>query len=363
MTHQTITDHVLTEFGLHPADYQVQQFGSGLINHTFKVSGQNKAFILQQVNEEVFKQPEYITDNLSRLQAYFSTMHPNYLFAGAVASKSGSFLIRSEAGAYYRLFEFIEGSHTINSVNTVKEAFEAAKQFGKFTVLLNDFDAGTLKYTLTDFHNLSARFKQFKSACKNAQTERINLAADEIKAVYNHYNILQIYKQVVTGGQILVRVIHHDTKISNVLFDKHQNGLCVIDLDTVMPGYFLSDVGDMMRTYLSPANEEETDLSKVTIREDIFAAICSGYLSEMGSVLTPKEKEHFIFSGEMMIYMQAIRFLTDYLNNDIYYKPKYEGHNLNRAKNQFKLLSEYIAAGEKIKVVIAKTEINNDILQ
>ena len=174
--------------------------------------------------------------------------------------------------------------------------------------------------------------------------------------LYKHEHILQTYTHLVTDSGMPLRVIHHDTKISNILFDDQQNGLCVIDLDTVMPGYYLSDVGDMMRTYLSPANEEEADFSKIHIRENFFSAVCKGYLSEMGNVLSETEKKYFIFSGELMIYMQAIRFLTDFLNNDVYYGTKYPGHNLNRARNQFTLLNKYIAAEEKFKQLIIEAE-------
>ena len=135
-------------------------------------------------------------------------------------------------------------------------------------------------------------------------------------------------------------VTHHDTKISNVLFDKSDKGLCVIDLDTVMPGYFISDVGDMLRTYLSPVNEEEKDLSRIEVRDDYFKAIAEGYLSEMKEELSQKEKEHFVYSGKFMIYMQALRFLTDYFKDDTYYGSKYPGHNLVRATNQATLLKK-----------------------
>jgi len=237
----------------------------------------------------------------------------------------------------------------MNVISGEKEAFEAARQFGRFTHLLKDFDISKLEYTLTDFHNLKLRFDQFKTAYQNANKERLDKAFEEIKEVYEYYYILQTYNQLIENNEIPLRVIHHDTKISNVLFDDKQNGLCVIDLDTIMPGYYLSDVGDMMRTYLSPANEEEADLSKIYIRENIFSAIYKGYMSEMGDVLSEAEKRNFIFSGKMMIYMQAIRFLTDFLNNDVYYGTGYPGHNLARAKNQFKLLSEYVKTEERFR--------------
>jgi Ser/Thr protein kinase RdoA (MazF antagonist) len=349
-------DKVLQSFGLNSSDYEVQLFGSGLINHTFKVSGNKGVYILQEINSEVFKTPENIASNLKLIQNYLHIAHPGYLFVGPIPTLSGNFLVESDAGKYYRMFPFIKGSHTVNFIDDEKEAFEAAKQFGKFTYLLKDFDPNLLKYTLPDFHNLELRFEQFEIAAKKANAERTNQASAEINEVYKHNNILQTYRRILKDKEVPVRVIHHDTKISNVLFDTEHNGLCVIDLDTVMPGYFFSDVGDMMRTYLSPASEEETDFSKIYIRENIFNAICSGYLLEMEEILTEKEKQYFIFSGELMIYMQAIRFLTDYLNNDIYYGSKYPGHNLNRAKNQFKLLNEYVQAETKFKKLIADLE-------
>ena len=349
-------NNILYQYGLNPSDYHIESFGSGLINHTFKLSGKIDEFILQQINVDVFKSPHSIANNLIALQTYLKKMHPDYFFVGMLPSTSGDFLIKSASGEYYRLFPFVKGSKSLDFINNDKEAFEAAKQFGKFTFLLNDFDINLLEYTLPDFHNLKLRFEQFKTACSNAVTERIDRAHNEIKEVYNHKNILQTYIQLTANNEIPLRVIHHDTKISNVLFDDKHRGICVIDMDTVMPGYFLSDVGDMMRTYLSPANEEETDLSKVYVRETVFSAICRGYLSEMRSILTKEEKENFVFSGEFMIYMQAIRFLTDYLNKDVYYGAKYPDHNLNRAKNQFKLLNEYVLAKDKFRQLVIETD-------
>jgi len=359
-------NEVLSNFGLNPSGYQIQAFGSGLINHTYKISGEKETYILQEINSEVFKSPKDIAENMASMQKYLNYLYPGYLFVGTLPS--ADFLFESDNGKYYRLFPFVKGSQTINFVNSKKEAFEAARQFGRFTYLLRDFDLNSLNYTLTNFHDLPLRFDQFKLSARIASKDRMEEASSEIKQVYSHYDILETYKSILINKEIPVRAIHHDTKISNVLFDDQENGLCVIDLDTVMPGYFWSDVGDMMRTYLSPANEEETDLSKITIREDVFRAVCKGYLSEMAEILTLNERKYFTFSGKLMIYMQAIRFLTDYLNNDIYYSSKYEGHNLNRAKNQFTLLNAYIIAEEKFKNKIGKSgyeysNFNDDILK
>jgi len=347
-------DKVLLSFGLDPSHYKIEPFGSGLINYTLKVTGNGQDYILQKINSSVFKAPESIAQNLVLLQKYFKSTHPEYLFVGALPSVNNDLLIKADKNDYYRLFPFVKGSKTVNFITKPKEAFEAARQFGRFTRMLKDFDATKLKYTLIDFHNLQLRFDQFKQAYQNADTKLLELASAEIKQVYEHYNILQSYNQLIADKDIPLRVIHHDTKISNVLFDKELNGMCVIDLDTVMPGYYISDVGDMMRTYLSPANEEETDLSKISIREDIFADICKGYMQEMGNILTETEKKYFIFSGKFMIYMQALRFLTDFLNGDIYYEVKYPKHNLMRAKNQFDLLNKYVKAEEKLKHILTQ---------
>lgn len=332
---------ILLNFGLNAADYTISSFGPGLINHTLKISGRDEDFILQRVNTNVFKSPEDIAANIVSIQQYLKQIAPEYLFVSPLLTNNGTTLLKSPNGEVYRLFPFVKNSHTVDFVNDEKEAYEAAQQFGRFTRLLKDFNTVSLKYPLPDFHNLNLRWSQFITACKNAEKLRFDASFNEIKLVHEHQDILNTYNQLIGHSEIPLRVIHHDTKISNVLFDDQQNGLCVIDLDTVMPGYYLSDVGDMMRTYLSPANEEETDLDKISIRENIFRAIQNGYLSEMDDALTETERQHFTFSGRMMIYMQAIRFLTDYLNNDIYYGARYPGHNLMRAKNQLKLLSEY----------------------
>ncbi|UOE51855.1 aminoglycoside phosphotransferase family protein [Mucilaginibacter sp. SMC90] len=351
---------ILISFGLNVSEYTIQPFGSGLINHTFKISNVNQAYILQQINDSVFKHPGHIDSNLALIKQYLDETSPGYLFVAPLKSQTGKSIIQSADGKFYRMFPFIEGSHTVNFLQDTREAYSAAVQFGRFTRLLNNFDINKLEYTLPDFHNLKLRFSQFEQALQTADDEKLKQADDEIKKARGYIAILHTYNKFTANSEIKLRVIHHDTKINNVLFDDRQNALCLVDLDTVMPGYYLSDVGDMMRTYLSPANEEEKDLGKIVIRTDFFRAIYKGYMSEMGTILTEAEKKYFIFSGEMMIYMQGLRFLTDFLNNDIYYGAQYEGHNLIRAKNQFKLLEGYINAGPLFKDII--TGVDKELL-
>lgn len=334
-------ENILSLYGLDPQKTIVQQFGDGLINHTWKVSTEKGNYILQKVNSDVFKQPDAIDQNLTLLRDYLSKENPDYLFISPVIATNGKSLLHIENG-YYRLFPFVEGSVSLNTLTKKEEACEAAKQFGKFSKILDSFNVDQLNITIPNFHNLALRFDQFKVACKEASAERLEKAKDSIQFINDHQGLVDTYQEILNNTEIRLRVIHHDTKISNILFDSQNKGLCVIDLDTVMPGYFISDVGDMMRTYLSAVSEEETDFSKIRIRKDFYKAIYDGYMGEMNDVLSEAEKPYFIYAGKFIIYMQAIRFLADYLQNDIYYGAKYEDHNFNRANNQITLLKEYL---------------------
>ena len=342
----------------HPVveQYKIVPFGDGLINHTWKVTDLEgkPQFILQRINKQVFLSPNDIADNIKQLNKYLSKTNPAYPFISPLPTTDGKYILHYTDDEYYRLFPFVENSVTISTVENPAQAFEAATQFARFTRLLSDFNTEQLNYTLPGFHNLSTRFKQFQQAVQSAGKERLLHANAWVDKAYHFRDIASTHVDIVKNKRIPLRVIHHDTKISNVLFDQHNRGLCVIDLDTVMPGYFISDVGDMMRTYLSPANEEEKDLDKIAVRESFFEAIVKGYFAEMGDILTKAEKSLFVYAGKFMIYMQAIRFLADYLNNDIYYPTHYPGHNLMRAKNQFTLLERYCAFEEQFEQLVVQ---------
>ena len=196
------------------------------------------------------------------------------------------------------------------------------------------------------------RYQQFETAIGTANKERIKEAAATINFLQQHRSIVTISENIPNNPAFKKRVTHHDTKISNLLFDDNGKGLCVIDLDTVMPGYFISDLGDMLRTYISPVSEEEKDHSKIEIRNDYFKAIAEGYLGQMNDELSAEEKDHFVYAGKFMIYMQALRFVTDYINNDVYYGSRYEGQNFVRAKNQVVLLQKLMEKEEALSRMI-----------
>jgi len=330
---------VLSQYGFSESDCSIGPLGNGLINITWLVKSAGKKYVLQKINHTIFSSPGDIAYNIRLLADHLKQDHPDYLFVSPIRTLNGEDLVKTTDG-FFRLFPFINHSHTIDVVEKPEQAYEAAKQFGKFTRLVSGLDTGQLKITLPDFHNLGLRYRQFEEALLNGNAGRIKESATLIDFIKANKNIVDEFER--SKENLELRCIHHDTKISNVLFDETGKGLCVIDLDTVMPGYFISDVGDMMRTYLSPVSEEEKDFSRIRVRKEYYEAIENGYLSEMGEELTATEKSFFHYSGKFMIYMQALRFLTDHINDDKYYGAKYEGHNFIRAGNQVTLLQRLV---------------------
>lgn len=310
---------------------------SGLINHTWKIKADQGEFILQLINTKVFNHPEWIDENIGMIAQYVQQNAPLYLFTIPVTNKNNLRLIVDNE-LVYRAFHFIPNTTTFTIVENAIQAKEAAAQFAGFTNALIHFPIDQLHITLPDFHQLDLRYQQFEKAIQNNNTERLSNCKMLIESLKKNASIVQQFKQYITNPDAQKRVMHHDTKISNVLFDSTGKGLCVIDLDTVMPGYLFSDIGDMLRTYISPVSEEEKQLDKIEVRKNIVSAIYDGYIGTIKDSITQFELDHFYLSGEILIYMQSLRFITDYLQNDVYYGKKYPDHNLVRALNQNRLL-------------------------
>jgi Ser/Thr protein kinase RdoA (MazF antagonist) len=339
---EIMNSSILNTYQIDAAKCTVEPLSGGLINKTWKVVNDGRQYILQKVNDKIFQDPRAVAKNVRLLDSYLKENYPGYLFVAPLKNSRNDDLVGDSTNGYFRLFPLIEKSQTIDVVTSPDQAYEAAFQFGKFTHLLSGFDASQLTITIPDFHNLGLRYLQFEHALIYGNVKRIAACKAMIRLVKQHRDIVLQYDKITTNEAVRHRVTHHDTKISNVLFNQEGKGMCVIDLDTVMPGYFISDVGDMMRTYLSPVNEEEEDVSKIEVREDYFKAIVNGYLQNMHHDMTDDERNLILYSGLFMIYMQAIRFLSDYLNDDLYYGAKYEHHNFVRANNQLVLLKKFL---------------------
>jgi hypothetical protein len=326
--------------------FSLVPIGSGLIHRTWKVEvAGGRAYVLQEVNTGVFSDPIAIAKNLDKIGRYLAEREPGYLFAAPLRAAGRAVFYRDDGGRYFRMFPFVSGSRTYDVVSNPGQAYEASRQFGLFTRMLRDFDVSQLQETLPRFHDLELRYEQFDRAVVCGDVSRVRDSAGLIAFLQGQRGLVDEYIALKGDPGFSLRVTHHDTKISNVLFDQRDKGLCVIDLDTVMPGYFISDVGDMVRTYVSPASEEEVDLSAVVVRREFYQAIHDGYLGVMGDVLSAAERGRFFYAGLFMVYMQALRFLADHLNGDVYYGARYAGHNFNRAANQVALLQRLIEFG------------------
>ena len=327
-------------YGWNVISYQsIQQ---GLINSTYSIQTTQGDYILQSINHSIFKSPSTIDNNINAISTYLQKHHPNYLFTHLVPSVKGTTLVKA-GETYYRAFHKING-YALNVLENENQVREAAQQFAGFTQVLKNFEVSQLKDTLPNFHNLTLRYQQFLEAIQQGNTQRMAAAKEAISFLQSHKKYVDIYTQYIAHKEVKKRVTHHDTKISNVLFQKtksEEKAICVIDLDTVMSGYYISDVGDMCRTCLCAVSEEEKDLNKVKIDPKKWKALENGYLYYMQEELSAFEKDHFYYAGQFLIYMQALRFLTDHLNNDIYYGAAYEGQNLMRTLNQIRLLEEY----------------------
>lgn len=330
---------VFEAYGLSPADFTVDRIGSGHIHFTYKITSHNVSYILQRVNKNVFRKPEIIASNLRVASTFLGTRFPQFVFLTPIATKAKDEMVYDEEGYPWRLFPYFPNTFTIDKVATAKQAFDAAAEFGRLAKNLDAIDVNLFWPTIDRFHDLQWRWEQFQESLGNATPERLNEAQTVISAAEEFQFLVSEYNRLIESHDLRLRITHNDTKINNVLFDsQHGTTLCAIDLDTLMPGYYIYDLGDMIRTFVSPVDEEEKDLDKISVRSEIYNAVIEGYLSEMNETLSVAEKSAIPFSGLMMTYIMALRMLTDFLNGDVYYQVKYSDHNLVRARNQFRLL-------------------------
>ena len=321
-----------------------EPYGSGHINDTFCVTfdqnGRRTCHILQRINHAIFKNPTALMENIQRV-----TTHLGAKLAGQpdshrrvltlIPARDGKSFYCDDQGNYWRAYLFIAHARTHDAVESPKQAFEAAKAFGNFQKLLADLPAPRLQDVIPDFHHTPKRLAALEKAIDADVANRARLAKPEIEFALGHKPICS----TLLDAKLPERVTHNDTKFNNVLLDDATGeGICVVDLDTVMPGLALYDFGDMVRTTTSPTVEDERDLSKVAIQFSMFEALLRGYLASAAEFLTKPEKQFLVFSGKLITFEIGIRFLTDFLSGDTYFKVHREGHNLDRCRTQFKLV-------------------------
>jgi hypothetical protein len=323
---------------------------TGLINDTYIVTfrdEQDIRFILQRINIQVFRKPREVMMNIETIlnhQAEKIRSDPEHPdpergVLQLIMTHGGRSYHTDEKGDYWRVYRYIENAKVFNTVDTASQAFEAAITFGRFSRYLSDMDVAKMHYTIPDFHNITMRYGQLKQSVEGDVANRKRSCEKEIVFVMDHEYLTEPSTGLLARKEIPIRVTHNDTKINNVLMDEQsEKGLCVIDLDTVMPGTVLSDFGDMVRTFTNTRKEDDPHIDQVAMRLNIFQALTEGYLEEANRFLEPVEKKHLVYGGKLITLMQGIRNLTDYLVGDVYYKIDYDEHNLHRAQNQFALL-------------------------
>jgi thiamine kinase-like enzyme len=337
-------------------------YGSGHINDsycvTFNQAGRPARYLLQRINRGIFKDPIALMENIQRVTSHLASKvsgepSRSELVLTLIPSHDGRVWYADADGNYWRTYRFIENAHTYDAVESANQAFQAAKAFGEFQKLLVDLPAPRLHDTIKDFHHTPKRFMALEQAIASDATRRAVLAKPEIEFAFAHRSIASL----LFDANLPERITHNDTKFNNVMLDDVTGeAICVIDLDTVMPGLALHDFGDMVRTATSSAKEDEQDLSKVTMQFPMFEAIMRGYLASAGDFLTKAEKQHLVFSGKLMTFEQGIRFLTDYLQGDAYYKVSRDEHNLDRCRTQFKLLESIEQQEERMDRLVQSIE-------
>ena len=345
---------ILKQFGI---DSPLTPFGNGHINDTFIT--EDRAYILQRINTSVFNDPQGLTDNVVLITGYLKTWlsanggDPERETLTPIPAKNGDWLVRTDSGKCYRLYKTIQGTVSYDSA-TPELLYQAAKGFGRFQKMLSGFPADRLKETIPNFHNTRSRFEALRAAVNADVYSRVALAKKEIDFCYAREADTDVIVNGIADGRIPLRVTHNDTKLNNVMMDKETGAaVCVIDLDTVMPGSLLYDYGDALRFGASTAAEDEKDLSLVHFDLELFETFTKGFLEELGDRLTASEAALLPFSVKLITLECGMRFLTDYLSGDTYFKTSRPGQNLDRCRTQLKLVEEIEEKTPEMKRIVS----------
>ena len=351
--HQTLhdIDTIARHFGIEGELVEGGAFGNGLINDTlagtFEINGKRRRYVLQRINHNVFKDPVGLMQNVERVCSHIRQKLDDGT-TDQLDRRSLTLMQTNEGGSlfhdpikdqYWRCYRYINHCTSYDTVSTEEQAFVASQKFAEFQKLVADMPGPRLIETIPDFHNTPKRFAALEQAIAEDPCGRAKDCQNEINFALARRDMAAHLLNLHAAGHIPERITHNDTKLSNVLIcDMTGDGMCVVDLDTVMPGLSLYDFGDMVRTCVSPGEEDTTDLSTIYVRQPMFEALARGFIQELDELLTPAEKANLPFAGKLLTFEVGIRFLTDYLLGDKYFSVKRPGHNIDRCRTQFKLV-------------------------
>lgn len=359
-------DEVIEQFAFSGQLMTKQPYGNGHINDTFLLvykmpDDSQKQYILQRMNHTIFRQPEELMENVVNVTEYLRKIilsqngDPERETLNVVKTREGGSFYKDSNDNYWRVFLFIEHTVCLEMAESEKDFYDSAVAFGNFQRMLADYPASTLHETIPNFHNTPSRFRDLQKAIENDVMGRASLAKAEIDFALAREAETSALTDLLKSGELPLRVTHNDTKLNNILFDEDtKEALCIIDLDTVMPGLSHYDFGDSIRFGASTGAEDEKDLSKVEVDLSLFEAFTKGFLEGCQGSLTEKEIEMLPMGAKLMTYECGIRFLADYLEGDVYFKVHRDGHNLDRARTQFKLVADMEAKWDKLTAIVEK---------
>lgn len=345
---------------------EVKLFGGGIINDTFLVEsklndGNEEKFILQRINHSIFKEVDKLMENYCNVCNYLKEIVKENggdierETVTVIPTKEGKSYLQDSKGNYWRATKFIENTITYETIESSDDFYKTGKAFGKFQSMLSNYDAKKLYESIPNFHNTKERFKTFLIAIENDKAGRVEEVKEEIEFILSREKDTTVLIDMLESGQLPLRVTHNDTKLNNILIDKEsKEGICVIDLDTIMPGLSLYDFGDAIRIGSTYAKEDEVNLDKVYIDLKLFESFTKGFLEGTNSTLTENEVKMLPMGAKVITLEQGIRFLTDYLNGDIYYKTSYENQNLDRTRTQLKLVKDMESKWSELNKIIER---------
>jgi Ser/Thr protein kinase RdoA (MazF antagonist) len=343
---------------------RAERLNTGHINETYTATynqgGKSVRYIHQKLNRNVFKNPAAVMKNLVRVTSHIrqkleaaGVPDVSRRVLTVVPTRDGRSYFQSADGDVWRTFVRVEGAQTRDAVQTPAQAYQAGKAFGEFQSLLVDLPGGRLTETIPHFHDTRKRFGNFAKAARADRHNRAAGARKEIEFAQSRQPITGVIVDAMKSGEIPERITHNDTKFNNVMLDNASGkALCVVDLDTVMPGCSLYDFGDMVRSATSSAREDERDLSQVRMQLPTFKALAKGYLATAGQFLGKRERELLAFSARLITFELGLRFLTDYLDGDKYFRTQRRGQNLDRCRAQFKLVESIERQEEKMEKML-----------
>jgi len=364
--------NIAKEFKIDGVIAEVREYGTGHIHSTYKVTtieNSSPDYILQRINDQIFPNVEELTQNLIRITEHIRSVLKSRYSDDEVEKHSvevvrtqdhKGFYKDKERGDYWRVFKFIKEAKTVDVLESKHQAKAMGRALGEFQELMLDLPLPRLSDTIPDFHNTTFRIDKLKNSIYKDPLTRYSEIRNETEYLFGFENEMRSFLKKTEDGVIPMRYVHQDVKLSNVLFDESDAILCLIDLDTVMSGYFFYDFGDAIRGGMNTGAEDEKDVTKISLNLDLFKAFAAGYIQASKSFITWDEVETLVFGAKIMTYEQAIRFIDDYLNGDIYYKVNYAEHNLIRAKSQiayFKDISRHFNEMNQYVKDLYKTEI------